>query len=328
MLPHQPAVTVIVPVHGVAKYIQKCAQSLFEQTLENLEILFINDCSPDNSTEVIKQTLENYPNRKNSTKIINLTSNAGLAGARKQGIVNASGDYIIHCDGDDWVDSTLYEKMYNTAVKDNSDIVICDLIEEFNERSIRHKQIPSSNIPQVLLQNWYKNFIHMSCCNKMVKRSIYTDNAIFPWTGLNMWEDNGLTTRLLYHANRISRITDDAYHYNRTNVNAMTSGYGIKQVEQMIAVANNLSEFFKGKSDYESYKKTVDAFKYYASINLITDSFNNYYRYKNTYPESKYINRELDINAFSSKGRIRFKMVKYGLAPLFIMMFKIKKLYS
>ena len=321
----RPAVTVIVPVHGVARYIEKCATSLFEQTLKNIEILFINDCSPDNSTEIIKQTLEKYPNRKNSTKIINLTSNAGLAGARKQGINNASGDYIIHCDGDDWVDPSLYEKMYSTAITENSDVVICDLVEEFQERSIRHKQIPSSYIPQVLLKNWYKNVIHMSCCNKLFKRTIYNDNSILPWTGLNMWEDNALTTRLLYYATKISYISEEAYHYNRTNLNAITSGYGIRQVEQMIEVASNLEKFFIDKPDFKDYKKTVDAFKYFARINLITDSFRNYNRYKNTFPESKYIVPELDKNAFSSKGRIRFNMVRFGLAPLFIIMFKLKK---
>lgn len=321
-----PAVTVVVPIYNVERYIEKCARSLFEQSLANLEILFVNDCTPDNSIDIILKVLADYPQRKEQTRIIKMSSNSGLAAVRRQGIIEAKGEFIIHCDGDDWADRTLYERMYNTAVRNNSDIVICDLIEDYTNHSIRHKQEPLFSNSRDVLRNWYHSILHMSCCNKLVRRSIYCDNNILPWIGLNMWEDNGLTTRLFYHASKISYISDAAYHYNRTNVNAMTSGYGIKQVEQMIAVASNLEKFFKEKTDYVDYERTIDAFKFYARINLITDSFNNYRRFKNTFPESRYIMSELDTNGFSSKGKIRFFMVKYGLAPLFIASFKIKNL--
>lgn len=326
MLFPNPSVTVIVPVYNVANYIEKCARSLFEQTLTNLEILFVNDCTPDDSIATIKKILTEYPLRQGQTRIVNLPSNGGLAAVRRQGIIEASGDYVIHCDGDDWADLTLYEKMYDMAVRSDSDIVICDYIEEYTNHSVRHKPRLLYTDSHEILQNWYHGFLHMSCCNKLVKRSVYSENDILPWVGLNMWEDNGLTTRLFYHASRISYVSDAAYHYNRTNVNAMTSGYGIKQVEQMIAVASNLETFFKEKPDYCKYKKTIDAFKFYARINLITDSFKNYKRYKKTFPESKYIVYELDKNGFSSKGKVRFLMVKYGLAPLFIVLFKIKNI--
>lgn len=325
---YRPDVTVIVPVYNVANFIEKCARSLFEQTLTNLEILFINDCSPDNSIEIIHKILTEYPHRQEHTRIVSLSSNGGLAAVRRQGIIEAKGDYIIHCDGDDWADITLYETLYNKAINDKADIVICDIIENYTNHSIRHKQEPLYTDPHDVLRNWYHHNLHMSCCNKLVRRSIYCDNNILPWVGLNMWEDNGLTTRLLYHASKISYVPDVAYHYNRTNVNAMTSGYGIKQVEQMISVASNLEGFFKEKPDYIDYKKTVDAFKYYSRINLITDSFKNYRRFKNTFPESNYIVSELDENGFSSKGKIRYFMVKHGLVPVFIILFKMLKLLN
>lgn len=328
MAMYRPAVTVIVPIFKVEQYIEKCARSLFEQTLSNLEILFINDCTPDNSIMLVRKILDDYPLRIEGTRIINLPSNVGLAGVRRCGIIEAKGDYIIHCDGDDWVDPTLYEKLYCTAIRDNSDIVICDLIENYVNKSIRHQQVLTSNSPQYILQNWWHNFLHMSCCNKLVKRSIYEENNILPWVGLNMWEDNGLTSRLFYYASKISYVSEAAYHYNRVNINAMTAGYGIKQVEEMINVAANLEKFFQSKSDFKDYKKTVDAFKYFARINLITDSFRNFKRYKVTFPESGYITSELDRRSFSSKGIIRFNMVRWGLAPIFILLFKLKNLIS
>lgn len=324
-----PAVSVIVPVYNVALYIEKCARSLLEQTLDNLEIIFIDDCSPDNSSEIIRTVLKDYPERVEQTRIIKMPSNTGLAGVRRQGIVEATGHYIIHCDGDDWVDAELYETLYKKAIETDADIVICDEVMEFE-----HTQVPKPTclLPHCgkdILRHWYSNTVGMFCHNKLVRNSLYKDNNIYPWVGLNMWEDNGLFPRLFYHADKISQIHGGPlYHYNRANVNAMTSGYGIKQIEQMLEIARHLADFFSSKPDAAEYTKTVDAFKYLARLNLVTDSFRNYKLFRKTFPESRYIASELDKGAFSSKGLFRFNLVKSGLAPLFILMFKVKNMMS
>lgn len=325
---HNPYLSIVVPVYKVEPYIEKCARSIFDQTLDNLEIIFVNDCSPDNSVDIIKQLLEHYPNRKTQTRILTMPKNSGSACVRKKGILESTGDYIIHCDGDDWVDLSLYKTLYKAAIKYDADIVVCDEVMEYNGYSIPK---PSGNVPSSgkdLLRNWYKYTIGLFCHNKLVRRQLYFENNIFPWDGLNMWEDNGLFARLFYYANKVVQIKGGPlYHYNRANVSAMTAGYGIKQVEQMIAIANNLCEFFESLPDGSEFRKTADAFKYLARINLITDSYLRYKRFINTFPESKYISKELDREAFSKKGRFRFDMVRFGLAPLFILMFKFKNLF-
>lgn len=328
MNPKRPAVSVIIPVYNVAPYIEKCARSLFEQTLEDLEIIFIDDCSPDYSVKIIKRTLKDYPHRREQTKFIKTPINFGQAGVRRIGILEAAGNYIIHCDGDDWVDIELYEKLYQKAIKNDSDIVFCDEKLEYKDKTVFSKV---ENLPPTgkeLIKNWYQRTYGLFCHNKLVKASLYRDNEILPWESLNMWEDNGLFSRLLYHSNKISQIHGPVYHYNRSNLNAMTASYGIKQVEQMIGIASNISDFFESKSDAKDFMDTVNAFKYLARINLITDSFKNYKRFLKTFPESKPIAKKLDLGAFSSKGRFRFNMVRFGLAPLFILMFKMKNLIS
>ena len=320
-----PAVTVIVPVYNVEAYIEKCARSLFEQTLEDLEILFVDDCSPDGSVNIIKRIIEEYPARKARTRIISMPVNSGQAGARRQGIISATGDYIIHCDGDDWVDVDLYKTLYDKAIDTDADIVVCDEVLEYHNRQVPGNEYDLPNNGKEIMRNWYRRTAGMFCHNKLVKRSLYHDNNVLPWPDLNMWEDNGLFARLFYFADKVVQIHGAPfYHYNRTNVNAMTAGYGIKQVEQMIEIAGLLAEFFNAKSDAADYVKTIDAFKYLARINLITDSFKNYRRFRHTYPESKYISRILDRGAFSTKGRIRFYFIRYRLSTLFILLFKIK----
>lgn len=323
-----PNVTVIVPVFNVAAYIEKCARSIFEQSLENLEILFIDDCTPDNSVEIIKKTLEQYPSRKDLTRIISLSANAGQAGVRRRGIIEATGDYVIHCDGDDWIDRTLYEKLYNHALSTSADVVVCDEVMEYSDRQILKPTAPLPTSGKALLKEWYRNTIGLFCHNKLVRRNILIDNDILPWQGLNMWEDNGLFARIFYYADKVAQIHGEPfYHYNRANQGAMTAGYGIRQVEQMIEIARRLADFFNVKPDGKEFRKTALAFQYLAKINLITDSFSNYRRFKKLFPESDRIASELDPGAFSTKGRIRFNIVKFGLAPLFILMFKAKSFF-
>lgn len=322
-----PAVSVIVPVYNVGLYIGRCAESLFKQTLESLEILFIDDCSPDKSIDIVREILEKYPHRKSLTRIIKMPYNSGQACVRKQGILAATGEYVIHCDGDDWVDTDYYEILYQKAVDENADIVIGGEVMEYADHQAPIALRKHSCSGKAIMQNWYRDTLGLFCHNKLVKRSIYTDNDILPWDGLNMWEDNGLFARLFYYADKVVTSQGRAcYHYNRMNDGAMTSDYGIKQVEQMIGIASNLADFFESKSDGNDFKKTVDAFKYLARINLITDSFANYQRFKHTFSGSGYIAADLDPRAFSAKGRFRYRMVKFGLARLFIIMFKVRNL--
>ena len=318
-----PKVSVIVPVYNVAPYVERCARSLFEQTLDDIELLFINDCSPDNSMDILQRVLSDYPSRIAQTHIYNMPQNSGQAIVRSFGMKKASGDYVIHCDADDWVDADLYDKMYQCAVQIKADIVVCDEIYEEKSESILHIVDPLPVTCREVLKNWYSHTVGLFLHNKLVRRSLYVDNNIYPWAGLNMWEDNGLVARMLYFGGTLSQIRGSYYHYNRANVNATTFGYGEKSVNQMIGVAQHLTEFFESKSDAADFYKTKMAFQFLARINLITDKFENIKRYNNTFVGSETIASELEERAFSRKGRFRFRMVKWRLSYLFVLMFKM-----
>lgn len=319
-----PAVSVIVPVYNVAPYIEKCARSLFEQTLQSLEIIFVDDCTLDDSIELIKKILDEYPERKDLTKFLKQPKNSGTANARKRGMLESRGMYIIHCDGDDWVDTDLYEKMYRNAIENVSDIVICDLIQEFKQNAIPQilQQLPTSG--KEIIKQFHLFPISMYTVNKLVKRDISITNNILPWDGLNMWEDMGLFFRLFYFANIVSQIHGPMYHYNRTNENAVTANYGIKQVNQMIEIARRVDEFYSTKVDYNDFETSLNVLKYLAKLTLVTDSFKNYKRYKTIFRESNKVASKIPLTSFSKKGRVRYRFVKYGFAPLFIILFKIK----
>ena len=321
-----PKISVIIPVYNVSAYIERCARSLFEQTLDDIEYIFINDCTPDNSMEILEEVLKDYPQRNLQTRIFKTPTNSRLAAVRRYGIKLATGEYIIHCDADDWVDTNLYEKMYNEAIQSNADVVICPIRDEYKDFG---QDRPMRSLPRTcheVLKNWYCYSIGMFAWNKLVKSSIYRYYKILPYKGINMWEDNGLFLRIFYYANGLSSINGAAYHYNKVNINAMTHGYGKSAVEQMIACAQQIDVFFKSKPDYKEFEKTVLALKFFARINLITDSYKGLREYYSTFPESNSIIPEIDLNAFSRKGKIRYLFVKHGMAWLFVAMFKIKNL--
>ena len=105
---YNPKVSVIIPVYNVEKYIERCARSLLEQSLKDIEYIFVDDCSPDNSITMLENILKEYPERQPLVKILFHEPNRGLAYTRQEGVDAAKGEYIIHCDSDDWVEPEMY----------------------------------------------------------------------------------------------------------------------------------------------------------------------------------------------------------------------------
>ena len=126
-----PAVSVIIPVYNVEPYMARCARSLFGQTLKDIEFLFIDDCSPDRSIEIMSEVLEEFPERKGQVTVFRMPCNSGQAAVRMQGIKMAKGEYLIHCDSDDYVLlPEAYERLYEKASAEDLDIVTCNFETE------------------------------------------------------------------------------------------------------------------------------------------------------------------------------------------------------
>ena len=120
-----PKVSILVPVYGVEKYIERCARSLSEQTLDDIEFIFVDDCTPDKSIEILRSIIEEYRPR--------FAENWYTVRIERHGVKLATCDYIIHCASDDWVDVTMYEKMYNKAIEEGSDVVVYDFCKTNGE---------------------------------------------------------------------------------------------------------------------------------------------------------------------------------------------------
>lgn len=220
-------VGVIIPVYGVEKYIERCARSLFEQTLDDIEFIFINDCTPDSSVEILMDVLEEYPNRFHQVKVVNMDHNSGQAAVRQKGIELATSDYVIHCDSDDYVDKDMYRLMYEKAVSGKYDIVVCDMLEGHgNEWTYRNgMSLESDDLVSDILMK-----ILSSGCNKLVASSIAKMSGIvFPVE--NTCEDLALMVQYALEAKSIGYIDKPLYYYNRRP----TSILGNRSPQSMLA---------------------------------------------------------------------------------------------
>ena len=218
-----PKVSVIIPVYGVEKYIERCARSLFEQTLDSIEYLFINDCTPDKSIDILKNVLDEYPNRETQVRIINMPHNSGQAKVREVGIKSATGEYIIHCDSDDWVDKDMYRAMYEKAKQENADLVYCDYFTTDGQTK-KDKKENKKNIcdKEYIIEQILEGKIHGGLWRLMSARSLYTQNDIH-YPTINMCEDVALNLQLIYHSKRkIIWLNNTYYYYFQNNVNAIT----------------------------------------------------------------------------------------------------------
>ena len=212
-------VSVIILVYKVEEYIEKCIRSLFSQTLDGIEFIFINDATPDNSISIIKSVAKEYQNL--NVQIIEHFENRGSAAARNTGLNNAKGEYVIFCDGDDWVDTSIYEKMYEKAKLDDADLVLTNFRQIFKDKEDIYN-VPYCEDKEMFLRN-YINSHWTVVWNVLVKRSLIMDQSISFIEGDNYCEDFNFSVKLIALSKKLSFINEPLYYYNRNNINSIVN---------------------------------------------------------------------------------------------------------
>lgn len=239
-------VTIAVPIYGVEQYIERCARSLFEQSENNIEYIFVDDGSPDKSIDVLERIISEYPSRQKHIQIIHHEVNRGLAAARNTAIECCQTEFIMHVDSDDYVSSEMVEKVLKRQEETDADIISFNYIEIKTSGKSEKKTFP---IP-IKLQSWtiqilkrkYKSVIW----SLLIRTSLYKKNNIKAIEGLDMGEDYQVTPRLFYFAKKVEALEDALYYYN-CNDNSYTATFNAKKTEQTLQGVELLKEFFKDK---------------------------------------------------------------------------------
>lgn len=206
-----PKISIITPVYNAERYLSKCIDSIISQSYKDWELLLIDDGSSDHSGEIC----DRYSELDNRIKTFHKT-NSGVSSARQYGTDNAMGEYIIHIDSDDWVETNMLKDLYEKAVADNADMVLCDYYIDYANKSIKVKQAPSTLDNKTVLKELFED-LHGSCCNKLIKSAFYKNDCIrFP-ENMHLCEDLYVIVSILKHNMKIAYLPTAYYHYMQDN---------------------------------------------------------------------------------------------------------------
>lgn len=258
-------VSVIIPVYNAEKYLVKCLNNIVAQSLEDIEIIIIDDGSTDNSLNIIKKYCSKYENIKYKSK-----TNEGQAIARNIGISMSTGEFITFVDSDDYIDKEMLEKMYNNAIENNSDIVVCDYVEEYERKKIYKKSL------YVLDEDLKKSFIVSVAgpCSKIIKTETFKRNNL-KFLENNIYEDLAVIPVLAIYAKKITYCEEPLYHYViRKNSTMQQQSYSEK-LESIFNVMQELTSKFKNTT----YKEELE----FLYINhLLYAGIGRFIKYSNT----------------------------------------------
>ena len=249
-----PLISIIIPVYGVERFIERCARSLFDQDVADVEYIFVDDCSKDDSISILSNIVNKYSQLRSCIKIIKHEVNKGLPQARKTGILHASGDYILNCDSDDWVPSNILSKIIQKLKHEQPDVLVSDYYQT-DEQIYTHKcGLYNKDVSQVI-KDMLVNRVSCAVWNKVFRREFYLENFIFPCN--NMAEDLAITMQLMLKVKTISYLKEPAYCYY-SNMSSMT-----KKISKEIYLRNyqqireNMEIVFKAIHD-SNYNNKLD----------------------------------------------------------------------
>lgn len=310
-------VSILVPVYNVSAFIEKCAHSLFNQTFSDIEYIFVNDATPDDSIEKLLNVIEQYPQRKNQIKIIEHSENRGLASARNTALNNATGEYISVVDSDDYIEPEMIEVLYNKAIEENADIVISDMLMEHTSKTVYLVDELSDNNDHFsdIIKNEHS---HSFLCNKLISKTLYEREDCRVPEGLNYYEDRHVMSRLFYFANKIVKVNRAFYHYVHYNTQAITKTKNRMHFENVVLFWNLLDEFLIKHNEFDKLQPIIDKAKIESKVRLMIDTHSPELRKE--FATIFYEEETRCLNHFKRGEKLMLLFIRYklfGLAQLF-----------
>ena len=229
-----PLISVIIPIYNVEKYLARCVDSIVNQTYKNLEIILVDDGSPDRCP----QMCDDYAEKDSRIKVVH-KKNGGLSDARNAGIAVATGEYISFIDSDDYVSDDFFECLLDVINKENSDIAECSVVKfyednRFDEFSddLSVKTYDTQDAMSALIA---ENPFHQHVWNKLYKTELVKD---IPYAVGKLNEDEFWTYQVFGRANKVARLNKTMYYYFQRNSSIMGVGYNIRRLDALEGKAN------------------------------------------------------------------------------------------
>ncbi len=288
-----PKISFLCPVYGAERYIGRCARSLFGQTYDNLEFIFVNDCTKDNSIEILREVAREYPRCSQQLRIIDHDVNKGVGQARNTLVGAATGDFLVFVDADDYVDADLAQRLADEQLRTGADIILYDTKVVGNddgdltdssdggvgaEAGDKVEYEVGRNIDRTAsekdcaklyyapdctsVREYLVKLLHrdtpLSLWGKMLRTSLLKDHDIKVECGVNFSEDYMVLVRTVYHARSISSVHGSYYYYETGNEQSVTARFSARKVHDDFKAFDFLDGFFRDKGAlYEDFKVGV-----------------------------------------------------------------------
>lgn len=295
---HRYKVSVTIPIYNVERYLEKCVLSLLNQTLNDIELIFIDDCSSDESFATLKSLIQQHHLNENiHVKLLQNTENKGVASTRNVGLNASEGKYLAAVDPDDYVSTDMFKLLYEKAEADGSDIVWCDYIHVYdNKQEVVNQRF--SEDPIACVEGLVSGALFGGMSNKLIARDLFLANNIkFP-DGLNMSEDLRVCVQLFYFAKKVSYLNSSLYYYIQYR-NLAISQVNIKTFKVNKEWFENIKgiESFLKKMNLENLLPWVMRLKLISKTNLLVKgkSVENFKTWRNIFPESNEYIQDTDL---------------------------------
>lgn len=267
-----PKVSIILPVYNVAQFIGKCTDSLLNQTLDDLEIFFVDDHGPDNSMEIARQRVEGHP-RASEFHFIKTPQNMGAGMARNYAIEQATGEYIAFVDSDDWIEPTMFEDLYNRAKQFDADICYGQGIQDFSDgrpsNILKNPEMAEGPITHEGRAHFLSNYVSYFW-TFIYKRSFIMDKQI-RYPEERCADDSYFVACALFTAKTAAHVDKVYYHY-LIRENSVVTTKNPTKYQKRLTVFRKLLAYAKEQGVYEEFKPEIDFL--YVKKGYLVSSFN------------------------------------------------------
>lgn len=293
----------MIPLYNVEKYVGRCVESLFSQTYKNIEYVFVNDCTPDRSMDVINTCIERFGVR-DRCKIIEHSTNMGIPTSRNDCLDNATGDYILFIDSDDYIDTDMVEQLVAAAQREDADISGCGYTEEFGDHSVDIPQVYTNNHEEMMRAITLLT-IKGVMWKLLIRRSIVEDNHVRFIPDNTMVEDYLFCCQVFFYARHFASVDRCMYHYIQYNPNNYSKTKEFNITSQAKAIIKT-EEFYKANGVYDVVKKELDYRKFLSKLPLLLNkNCHNVRLWRQLFPESNRVWTEMN---FSFKQKVLFRI--------------------
>lgn len=254
-------VSIVVPIYNVEMYLEKCIESLINQTYDNIEIILVDDGSTDNSHNICK----NYAQKDNRIKLIH-KENGGLSDARNVGIENATGKYITFVDSDDWLSYDYCEIMVKHMNEENVDIVMAKLVSVYNDDYVFvHKSNYNKNVYTNLeALEKFEDTVNVVAVAKLYKKELF--NNLRYKVG-KIHEDEFMFHKIFFEAKNVLALDSALYAYRQRENSITTAKYSLKRLDALEALEDRMI-FYDENKLYELKEKTRAVYMYFLKKNI------------------------------------------------------------